>query len=1354
MNNINVATPEKKSQNIEAIYPLSPLQEGLLFHSLLAPDSPVYFEQVSCRLNNLKYPRMFQRAWQLAVDRHASLRACFYWKNRKQPLQIVRRNCQLKWTEDDWRRSNQAGLTGRLESFLEADRRDGFDLSRAPLMRCALFQVTDTDYQFIWSHHHLILDGWSASLVIEDVLNTYESFSTGNETCVSISPRPFREYISWLAKRRSSLDEAFWRTNLKGFSIPTNIEMPKVASVSGPGDTEYHEKEIHLSPGITAKLQDLAQQHRLTLSCIVQGAWALLLSRMSGNSDVVFGATVSGRPAELEGVESMVGVFINALPVRAYTPPDAFLLTWLQQLMESQVEREEHAHNSLVDIHTWSEVLSGMPLFESLVIFENYPLRGSETRLKVNDLHLFRQTNYPLTLEASPGTTLKLAISYETSRFEDEAVAQILRRLQLLLEQFAAHPERRLCELTVLTAEEREQIRRRNDTATPFPFDNGFHGLFEEWTHETPDAIALAIEGQHISYRELNRRANQMARHLRTYGVGAEILVGVFVERSIDMIIAILGILKAGGAYLPLDPAYPADRLAYMIEDSGAPIIIAQEKLQDRIPSVWAQMIFIDSAWPEVELQSDQDLDASVLPENLAYVIYTSGSTGYPKGVEITHRGLCNLSRAQHLQLSSGPGSHILQFSSLSFDASAWEIAMSLGSGAALHLATSENLLPGPALAHVLASENISHVTLPPSALEMLPASTLPNLQTLIVAGEACSPDLIAQWQSGRRFVNAYGPTESTVCATMWDCRRECASPPIGSPLPNTRTYLFDAQHNPTPTGHIGELYLGGVNLARGYLRRPGLTAQRFVPDPMSGEPGARLYMTGDLVRCGTDGQLVFIGRADHQVKIRGHRIELGEVEAALSKIKGVKQAVVVAGADSGSRNSLIAYFIADPSTRAGKEVDPAILRRSMQERLPEYMIPNSFVQIESVPLTPNGKVDRKALSLLGSGTSPLAGAFRPPRDILEQKLAHIWEETLDVRPVGAEDNFFLLGGHSLLAVRLMAWIEQDFGVQLPLATLFSSPTVAQLAATLRQKAAMPAWSSLVAIQATGLQQPLFFVPGGGGNVVYLYDLARRLGRERPIYGLQALGLDGRSAPHDSIEEMARAYLSEIQQVQASGPYYLAGHSSGGWVAFEMARQLRERGDQVERVVIVDTPAPISQVKTQDIDTDEALYLFKVARLIERWADKPLGISYEDLQPLSVDHQMAYLGERLQGIDILPPEASRSQVLGLVQVFKASTRNCMHYRPQERYDGNLTLLRAKEIHVEDTGIQINLVADDDTWGWNQLVKGEVDVRIVPGDHITMMTEPHVHTLALELSAAIGDPEQRICQMQGESVARS
>ena len=1313
------------------------MQEGLLFHALLAPESAVYFEQVSCRLGGLNHAHKFRRAWQQVVDRHSALRTCFNWKNQKRPLQIARKHCDLPWIEYDWRAIVPGERQERLKALAENDRRCGFDLAKAPLMRCTLIRLDDSEYHFLWSHHHLILDGWSASLVVKEVFNIYEALCTG-ETLRVPAPRPFRDYILWLAKRDPSQDEAFWSENLKGFSEPTRIAGTNQGRALDEPEAEYDERGLRLSPDVTAKLQHLAAQHRLTLNCLVQGAWALLLSRVGGGRDVVFGSTVSGRPPELPGVESMVGVFINALPVRVHVPSSVPLLPWLQGLMAEQIEREQHAYRSLAEIQSCSSIRPGDSLFDTLVIFENYPLRDSASTFAIDELRLFRRANYPLTLVVVPESCLHLAISFDTSRYDSEAVERILRHLRLLLEQVAATPDQQLCEFTLLTNDDRQQLAAWNHTTAPYPADKTIHEVFADWAERTPDATALVLGEQSLTYRALDARSNQLARSLQEIGVGPETLVGICVERSLETVVAVLGVLKAGGAYLPLDPDYPADRLAFMIEDAAVPVLITQQSIEDRIPSVWAQIVLIDAEWPEIASHSEVPLVCTASPENLAYVIYTSGSTGKPKGVQVTHRGLCNLAEAHSSLFAPLDGAHVLQFASLSFDASIWEIVMALGCGAALHLGTAESLLPGPALARELDHGGITHVTLPPSALEMLSEIPLPAMQTLIVAGEACSPELVSRWSRGRRFVNAYGPTESTVCATTWVCDNEPQSPPIGRPLINTRAYILDRDRNPSPIGVVGELHLGGVNLARGYLRRPALTAERFIPDAVTGQPGARLYNTGDLARFRSDGAIVFLGRGDHQVKIRGHRIELGEIEAALAQVPGVKQCVVVARPDASGANSLFAYTVGVASA-----TEPAAMRRYLQAQLPDYMIPGVFIAIESLPLSPNGKVDRNALPAPEASGRIGTRTFRPPRDAVEQMLVGIWQEVLDVRPIGVEDDFFLLGGHSLLAVRLMAWIEQQFGRHLPMATLFKGPTIAQLGAILRRESEPQTWSSLVAVQSVGTARPIFFVPGGGGNVFYLYPLAHHIGLGRPFYGLQARGLDGLSAVHSSVEEMASAYLDEILTVQPEGPYLLGGHSSGSWVAFEIARQLESRGQHVALVAVVDTPAPIPETIASDVDEDEAIYLYKIARLIERWANKDLGITYEALQPLTPDGQMDYLETRLKTVDILPPEAGRAQVHGLVQVFKASTRNSSRYRAQGAYHGTVALLRANEIHIEDTGIAMNLRAHDDTWGWNQVAQDNVELRIVPGDHVTMMAEPHVRTLASELAACISKAEEAL-----------
>jgi surfactin family lipopeptide synthetase C len=1329
-------TTEAPNKNIESIYPLSPLQEGLLFHALLTPESAVYFEQVSCKLLRLAEPLKFRQAWKMVVDRHAPLRTCFYTKNRRRPLQVVRLECELPWVEEDWSGMAAAEREALLAERMQADRERGFDFTKAPLMRCALIHLGEVEYQFLWSHHHLILDGWSGGLIVKEVFENYAALCAGPPRRLPL-PKPFQNYVTWLSQRDAAQDELYWRAALKGFTAATRIGSNVTVCAA---EAEYAERELIISEELTSALEMLTREHRLTLNCLVQGAWAVVLSRLSGDADVVFGSTVSGRPPELPGVEAMIGVFINALPVRVRVPAEGELLPWLTQLMADQVEREQHGHSSLVNIQGWSEVHPGTPLFESLIIFENYPLREAEGGLAIDDLRSFRRSNFPLTLVVMPEARLQLAFSFDTGRLSAAEVERLLGYLDVVLKQFAAGIAGTLSDLTLVSSEDRERIAQWNRTAAEYEPEVCLQDAVAVWARKTPDAVALTFEGHSLTYRALDRRANQVARFLQERGVGPETLVGVCLERSLKMVIALLGILKAGGAYLPLDPAYPAERLSFMIEDAGVPVIVTDVATEQRLPTQWAQIVLMDADAREIYECDETPLPKVASADHLAYVIYTSGSTGQPKGVQVTHRGLSNLAVAQQRMFGPLQGGHVLQFASLNFDASIWEIVMALASGATLHLATAESLMPGPALARLLEQQEITHATLPPSALGLLPEVVLPALRTLIVAGESCSPKLIARWSKGRRFVNAYGPTETTVCATAWVCEKGEQSPPIGSPLPNTQAYPLGPMSELLPTGIAGELHLGGVNLARGYLNRPALTAERFVPDAFSEVAGARLYNAGDLAAWREDGALLFFGRGDHQVKIRGHRVELQEVEAALAQGPGVKECAVAARADAdGTSSSLAAYVV----KKAGGELDAGALRRHLRSRLPEYMVPGSFVPVEALPLLPNGKVDRKALAgLEKSADLRETRAFRPPRDLYEQKLVAIWGEVLGVHPIGVEDDFFLAGGHSLLAVRLMAWIEQEFGQQMPIATLFKGPTIAQLAAILRQGEQTPMWASLVPVQAMGTMRPLFFVPGGGGNVVYLYTLAHQLGLDRPFYGLQAHGLDGRSAPHGSIEEMAAAYLKEVLAAQPTGPYLLGGHSSGSWVAFEMARQLRDRGHEVAMIAVIDTPAPIPETRTVDVDVDEARFLSKIVRLIERWAGQDLGVSYEELQPLTRPERMEYLQERLKITDILPPQAGRDQVRGLLQVFEASTRNCVQYHPQGGYDGPILLLRAGDLHVEDEGIQINPVKDDETWGWGQLAR-QVKMCLIPGDHVTMMAEPHVRHLAEELACGMQAVEMEL-----------
>ena len=1100
-------------KDIEAIYSLSPMQQGMLFHSLYAPASGMYVEQMSCVIEGGLNVPAFERAWGQVVARHSILRTAFTWKRLDKMLQVVHRQVEVPLAQSDWRDLSPAEQQAQLDAFLKAQRAQGFDLSRAPLIRLALMRTGDDAYYFVWCHHHLLLDGWSLPLILKEVLAFYEA--NCRSQAAQLEPaKPYRNYINWLEKQDLSQAESFWRQTLKGFTAPT----PLVVDHRSAPETGYAELETQLSTETTAALHALARQNQLTLNTLVQGAWALLLSRYSGEEDVVFGATVSGRPAELPGAEMMVGLFINTLPVRVRIPFEAPLTSWLKSLQAQQVELRQFEYSPLVQIQEWSEVPRATPLFESIFVFENYPvdasLRELKGSLKFHDIHSIEQTNYPLTVVSGPGAQLPLKIAYDGRRFSADIIRRMLGHLRTLLQGMAANPDEQLGSLPLLTeAEQHQLLIEWNDTAAPYLAHKCAHQLFEDQVERTPDALAVVFEDQRLTYAELNQRANQLAHHLQTLGVQPETLVGICLERSPEMIVSVLAVLKAGGAYLPLDPTYPPERLAFMLEDSGAPVLLTQSHLLERLPTNDARIVCLDSYWPAIAQYPISNYQLPITSDNLAYVIYTSGSTGQPKGALLQHRGLSNLIYSAVPLLGITGESRVLQFASFSFDASVFEIFMTLAAGAALHLARQETLSSVLDLTRLLQEQAITVVTLPPSLLALLSPEELPALQTIISAGEACPVEVAARWSAGRRLFNGYGPTEATVGVSFYNTAglpQNAATVPIGRPIANTEFYILDSHLRPVPVGVPGELHIGGLGLARGYHNRPELTAEKFIEiGELENSPILRLrsgqvsnspilYKTGDLARYLPDGNVEFLGRIDQQVKVRGFRIELGEIEAALGQHPALQAAVVIArdeARDNARGEKYLAAYIV-PKSEPAPGVDE--LRRHLQATLPAYMIPSAFVTLNELPRLPNGKVNRKALP--APDRSGLEATYVAPRTPTEEILASIWGRVLNVERVGVHDNFFELGGHSLKATQLVSRVREAFNVELPIRSLFESPTVAGLAAHLesaQQTVAAPSITPAPRDETLPLsfaQQRLWFldqlVPG---SPLYNIPLAMRL---------------------------------------------------------------------------------------------------------------------------------------------------------------------------------------------------------------------------------------------------------------------
>ncbi|HEX8352018.1 MAG TPA: condensation domain-containing protein, partial [Pyrinomonadaceae bacterium] len=680
---------------IEDIYPLSPMQQGMLFHSVYAAGSGVYFEQMSCELRGELNLSAFGRAWQGVVDRHAVLRSSFVWEELDEPVQVVERRVEMPVAVLDWRALTAREQAARLEEFLVADREAGFNLPEAPLMRVTLMRLGADRHRLVWSHHHLLLDGWSMPLLLREVFSLYEAHARGESPYLP-PPRPFRDYIAWLQRQDAARAERFWREYLRGFTAPTPLPLARASSQAGVESPRrgHGERRASLSREATEKLSRLARTHQLTLNTVVQGAWAVLLSRYSGEGEVVFGATVSGRPAELEGVERMLGLFINTLPVRARVAGEEKVCEWLRGLQEEGAEARQYEYAPLSDVQRWGGIGGGRPLFDSIFVFENYPVDSElgegvsdgGASIEIGDVGSFKLTNYPLTLLAAVGGELRLLLSYDQSVFADESIEQLLRHLLTLLEAMAENPERRLAELSPLTEEERRRlVLGCNDTARDYPAGESIHGLFERQVSRTPDSIALTFGGESLTYSELNARANQLAHYLRRRGVGAESRVAVMLERSVGLVVSLLAVLKAGGAYVPLDPEYPAERLRFMLDDCRPEALVTDSSLSARLASGWGgRAVLLDRDGEAVAAESAADPCLTPDPQGLAYVIYTSGSTGRPKGAMNAHRGVVNRLLWMQEEYGLTASDVVMQKTPFSFDVSVWEFFWPLITGARL----------------------------------------------------------------------------------------------------------------------------------------------------------------------------------------------------------------------------------------------------------------------------------------------------------------------------------------------------------------------------------------------------------------------------------------------------------------------------------------------------------------------------------------------------------------------------------------------------------------------------------------------------------------------------------------------
>ncbi len=1019
---------------LEDLYALSPMQQGILFHSLMQDrGGNSYINQMRLAVQGLD-PQRFQEAWQATLQAHPILRSGFIWQgDLEHPVQVVYRHCTLPLRCEDWR--GRGAVLQALDVLADQEQAGPFDLLHAPLLRLVLVQTSDEDWEIIYTHHHVLMDGWSNSRVLGEVLQRYSG-----QALLPPTTR-YRDYIGWLQGQDRAASEAFWREQLSGLPAPTRLAncLPVAALESGYGDCH-----VSLDAANTERLQRFSTAAHVTLNTLLQAAWLLVLQRYSGQDSVCFGATVSGRPAQLAGAEQQIGLFINTLPVIAQPRGELTVAQWLQHVQQVNLSVRDFEHTPLADIQRWAGQ-AGEALFDSILVFDNYPvaqaLQEAGDTLRFGAVRNRERTHYPLTLVVGQGVGLTLHLSFDRAHFHSLDIERLARHWVQMLEHMSGSAERRLGELPLLGDVEQQALSGWNATAVDYPLDQPVQALIEAQVALAPDAPALIFGAQQLSYAQLNERANRLAHCLIAAGVGPDVLVGIAAERSLEMVIGLLAVLKAGGAYVPVDPDYPAERLAYLFADSGIELLLTQQHLLDSLAlPVTVRPLVLEQA---LESYPADNPNVRVARENLAYVIYTSGSTGQPKGAANRHVALTN--RLCWMQQAYGLDSRdaVLQKTPYSFDVSVWEFFWPLMTGARLVIAAPGDHRDPARLVALIEQHRITTLHFVPSMLQAFMqdehVGNCRSLQRIVCSGEALPVD--AQQQVFARLPNAalynlYGPTEAAIDVTHWTCRDEGSDiVPIGQPIANLGCYVLDSDLNPLPAGIIGELYLAGEGLARGYHRRAALTAERFVTSPFG--RGERLYRSGDLARQRVDGVIEYAGRIDHQVKIRGLRIELGEIEARMLEQPQVREAVVVA-----VHQQLIGY-VTGP-------VDVEALKTRLRVALPEHMVPATVMVLDVMPLSANGKLDRKALPQ--PDFEQHQQHYVAPATQAQQALAQIWQQVLNIAQVGLHDNFFELGGDSIISIQVVSRARR-LGLHFSPNDLFRHPTVEALAEIAEQGA-------------------------------------------------------------------------------------------------------------------------------------------------------------------------------------------------------------------------------------------------------------------------------------------------------------
>jgi amino acid adenylation domain-containing protein len=1182
--------------------PLSPPQQRLWFLHQLVPDSAVYHIPLAVRLSGRLDVEALRRSFELIVHRHEALRTAIVVEDGE-PRQRIAPSGPFTLPVDPWPDGDDAAL----ERAAGREARQLFDLERGPLIRARLFRRSADEHLLVLTHHHLISDGWSIGVLARELDATYAALRAGRTPALPPLPVQYGDYAVWQRERLGGPELqgqlAYWMERLAGapaaLTMPTDRPRPPIQSFAG-GDVRFT-----VGRDVTDGLRALARRQGATLYMTLLAAFQVLLARHAGQDEVLVGSPIAGRPrTELEG---LIGFFANTVVLRGELAGDPTFVELLRRTREAALGAFANAEvpfERLVEALRPARDASRNPVFQAMLALQNAPrtplaLAGlGTTPLPLDEGGA--KVDYSMILVEVPDG-LRGTLEYCTALFDRATAANLLAQFGQLLQEIARDADRPISQLPLLGETERHRVLVEwNATRSPYPADRSVPALFAEQVARTPDAVAVTDGGRTITYAELDRRARRLAGRLRDLEVGRGMRVGVCCDRSIELVVALLGVLTAGGAYVPLDPSHPAERRTALLDDAGAVAIVTAGAGRG-------------DARPEVRLDSS-DGEALEAPAaealalgggDLAYVMYTSGSTGAPKGVAVPHRAIARLVRdTDYVRL--GPDDVVAHVSNPAFDAATFEIWGALLNGARLVLIPPDAALAPRALAGTLTRAGVTTLFLTTSLFNQV-AQEAPDafgaLRHVLFGGETAEPRWVREVLRAAppaRLLNVYGPTETTTFATWHEVRElpeRASTVPIGRPIANTEIYILDDRREPVPPGVGGELYIGGPGLADGYLGRPDLTAERFVPHPFDSTPGARLYRTGDRARFHADGVVEFLGRLDRQVKLRGHRVEPDEIEAALLRLPEVGHAVVVTEGEASDTRRLVAYVVPAPGTSPR----PAEIRSALRGTLPAFMVPGVVVVVPALPLTPNGKLDRAMLPAPDPGDARESAHRVKPSNATERALIDIWEALLGVTGIGVRDSFFDLGGHSLLAARMMTAVEREWGRRVPLTTLFTGPTIEHLARALREEVAASE-PPLVALNHAGSRPPLFFCHGdfdGGG--FFTRALAEAAGADQPFYAVHPHGLLGQAVP-ETIEAMAAAHLADIRAVRPAGPYVLGGHCNGALVALEIARRLRARGEAVPLVIMLDASAPRRAVRVLGVlaRAVDALLRVPAARRDER----------------------------------------------------------------------------------------------------------------------------------------------------------